>query len=410
MKVLLSLALLLLSSTLSIAQDTQSDKCPTISVSSPPGPANLGELATYSAAVSSQNTYPIEYVWSIHGGRIKDGQGTGSVRVIRQADTLTVTVEVKGLPERCPTSVSETAIYDAAPDPIKIYELEPNAIFDRAVATRVAAVMLENPNNQLYILAGDVGRKNSPAFRAKQRAITDLLTKHGITQDRIAIASVYSDVELFQFWRVPPGANNPTCKECDELEQARSECPEISVLGPAGVINPGEDIVFVATLTGTAPERVSYAWAIDNGEIVKGQGTLKLTVHDKRRWGGSVNATLTVSGLPEACPRTASEVYTLVVDPGPEKIGSITDSTYTIGNVLLGKIASSLREEPNSQLYVWVYVGSDKAKFYLLKTHLLGQLSRTKIDPSRFTIEGTSESGRGAVFWRIRPGVSYPNP
>jgi hypothetical protein len=130
------------------------------------------------------------------------------------------------------------------------------------------AVMLENPNNQLYILAGDVGRKSSPAFRAKQRAITDLLTKHGITQDRIAIASVYSDVELFQFWRVPPGADSPTCKECNELEQARSECPEISVLGPAGVINPGEDIVFVATLTGTAPERVSYAWAIDNGEIV----------------------------------------------------------------------------------------------------------------------------------------------
>jgi len=411
MKALLSLALLLLSSTFAIGQDTPPEKCPSVSVTGPAGIVNVGELATYTVTVSNVEQYSLDYFWSTTAGRIKDGQGTNSIKVIQPNADLTVTVDIRGLPDGCPTSASEMqACGLRAPDPIKFYELQPNKIFGGAAAKQVAAEMLENPNNQLYILAGDVGRKNSLAFQQKQRTIIDLLSARGVTPDRITMAPVYSDVELFQFWRVPPGANNPTCKECDELEQGRSECPEISVLGPAGVINPGEDIVFVATLTGTAPERVSYAWAIDNGEIVKGQGTLKLTVHDKRRWGGSVNATLTVSGLPEACPRTASEVYTLVVDPGPEKIGSITDSTYTIGNVLLGKIASSLREEPNSQLYVWVYVGSDKAKFYLLKTHLLGQLSRTKIDPSRFTIEGTSESGRGAVFWRIRPGVSYPNP
>src|SRR6188508_2355062 len=111
MKVLLSLAFLVLSSTMAIAQNAPPAKCPTVLVTGPPGLSNLGELATYTTSGVDQISYPIEYVWSVNGGQIRDGQGTNAVRVLRQADRLVVTVEIKGLPRDCPSSASVGATY-----------------------------------------------------------------------------------------------------------------------------------------------------------------------------------------------------------------------------------------------------------------------------------------------------------
>lgn len=220
MKAILFLGLLILLVTFTTAQDPLPDKCPSISVRGPAGIVDVGELASYTVDVSNAEQYSIEYVWSVSAGRIKDGQGANTVWVVQPDSSFVVTVDVKGLPEGCTTTVSEMlACRLRAPDPIKFYALPPSKLFNKAAAANVASVMLENPNNQLYILAGDVGHKNLPAFQQKQKAIIALLLKFGITEDRITMAPVYSDVELFQFWRVPPGANNPTCEECNELER-----------------------------------------------------------------------------------------------------------------------------------------------------------------------------------------------
>src|SRR4030095_4490900 len=198
MKALLSLALLVLSSTFSVAQDTPTANCPTLSVTGPAGLVDVGELASYTAAVSNAERYSIEYVWSVSAGRIKDGQGTNSIRVIQPSTRLTATVEVKGLPAGCPSTAGNVSISDPPPEPMKIFELQPNKILDRTAAMQVATALLENPSNQLYILAGDVGRQNSPSFQRKQKTIVGLLLKQSITPDRITIVSVYSDVALFQ--------------------------------------------------------------------------------------------------------------------------------------------------------------------------------------------------------------------
>jgi len=411
MKALLSLALLVLSSTFAIAQDTTAEKCPSISVTGPAGIVDAGELAPYTVTVSNAEQYSLEYAWSISAGRIKEGQGTSSIKVIQPTTTLTVTVEVKGLPEGCETSASETVIYDAAPDPIKFYELQPNQSFD---ARTVAAEMLENPNNQLYILAGDVGRKNSPAFQQKQRTIIDLLARLGIATDRITMAPVYSDAELSQFWRVPPGASNPQCEECNELEKARRECPDISVTGPAGVSLPEDVMYFVVTLSGEVPKDLTFLWKVDGGTIVAGQNTPELKARYTDRW--KFAATIRVGGLPLGCPTEASEALHMSgPEPVPEHLGVISNVTYTIDQPLLKRIGESLmsNEFSNkaSQLYVWLYVGSaPESRISALKAHLLKQLSVTKIDPSRITLNVSSEKARGVIFWRVPPGTSNPVP
>jgi len=413
MKALLSLALMLIGLlTFSIAQEAPARNCPAIIVTGPSGWVNVGELAPYSVTVSNADQYSLQYVWSVSAGRIKDGQGTSSIRVIQPNSAFTATVEIIGLPDGCPAIASEHLTWDPAPVPVKIYDLQPNESFDKAAATRISEVILEIAGSQLYILAGDVGGKNASSFQRKQRTIVDMLSKLGITRDRITIAPVHSEVELFQFWRVPPGASNPRCDECEKLEKASKTCPTISITGPAGITLPGENMTFVATLTGAVPKRASYTWSIADGKIIDGQGTLKLTARYGRptKSGYIVTATLTVLGLPEECPRTASEVYAINITLAPEKLGSINNPAHAISKMLLKKIAASLRQSPHSQLYVWVYLGADEAKFPRLRAHLLEQLSGTKVDPARFTIMGTSENGRGATFWRVQPGVSNPAP
>jgi hypothetical protein len=125
-------------------------------------------------------------------------------------------------PRDCPSSASVGATYDAGPDPIKIYELPPDKILDTAAATRIAAVMLENPNNQLYILAGE---PKAPRFRFSgsvcERKGSPLQTWNS---RRIAFttATSHTDVDSMQFWRVPPGAENPRCEECEEFLKPRA--------------------------------------------------------------------------------------------------------------------------------------------------------------------------------------------
>jgi hypothetical protein len=49
---------------------------------------------------------------------------------------LTVTVEVKGLPAGCHATASNTVIYDPAPEPVKLFEIHPEEVFDKAAANR----------------------------------------------------------------------------------------------------------------------------------------------------------------------------------------------------------------------------------------------------------------------------------
>jgi hypothetical protein len=395
----------------SVAQEIPTN-CPAISVNGPAGLVNVGELATYTARVGDGNQhYSVDYFWTTSAGRIKDGQGTASIRVIQPKAALAVTVEVRGLPPDCPAAATEQAIYDPPPLAEKFYELGDGESVQRLNVNLIRRTLGENPNNQLYILAGDVGGTNTDEFRTKESAILSMLVQEGVPRDRITIASVYADVEMFQFWRVPPGAVNPRCVECEDAEKQAKACPEISVTGPAGITLPGDTMTFVANITGDIPQGLRYFWSVSDGEIVKGQGTLQLLVRFRpRAIGSNATATIHIAGLPVGCPETFIERSGMTIDPGPERLGAIRNAGYTISKQLIRKIGAALRQNPNSQLYVWVYSNLPATDFSRLRSRLVRQLSATNIDPRRFSIARTSAPEPKAVFWLIRPGVENPAP
>jgi hypothetical protein len=188
-------------------------------------------------------------------------------------------------------------------------------------------------------------------------------------------------------------------------------CPTVTVTGPAGVTLPGQVMTIYLHMDGEVPKNIRITWEITDSVIMGGQGTPVLKArYLERAWGSKVTATARIDGLPFGCREIASDTIPIIVDPGPEHLGSINNAEYKIGANLLKRIGDSLYEEPNSQLYVWIYYGPNAKRFTKLKEHLLRQLSATRIDPTRFTIQGSGDRTRGAVFWRIPPGSSNPVP
>jgi hypothetical protein len=191
--------------------------------------------------------------------------------------------------------------------------------------------------------------------------------------------------------------------------QSAVSCPTITVTGPAGVVEPGKPMHFQVDVEPDT-KHLKFQWAVTDSVIMGGQGTRVLTVrYLPAAHGGGVTATVTIEGLAQTCTNTAAVRHPIVVEPGPIHLGAINNTSYTIGTALLKRIEEEMLADRNSQLYVWVYVQNER-QVEKWKAHILRQLSPTKIDPSRFTLNVSTETTRGAVFWRIPPGADNPTP
>lgn len=98
----------------SVFAQTETSPCPKISVSGPASPFAESPW-TYTASVENSENIEIEYLWQTTAGKIIAGQGTRAIELdIRDTKgrSITVTVEIKGLPENCPNSFSEHAVAD----------------------------------------------------------------------------------------------------------------------------------------------------------------------------------------------------------------------------------------------------------------------------------------------------------
>ena len=193
--------------------------------------------------------------------------------------------------------------------------------------------------------------------------------------------------------------------------RAQTDCPKLTVTGPAGVTQPGEPMTIYADVTGDKSKKYWFAWTITDSVIMGGQGTSELKArYLPQAWGGRVTASVTVRGLPRGCADSASDTFAIIVDPGPEEVGAINNQRYVIDDNLLARLRRLFSEDKNSQLYIRIYYGASPARYLKIRAHILRQLAATEIDPARITIVGSSGSARGAMFWRIPPGVSDPAP
>ena len=66
-------------------------------------------------------------------------------------------------------------------------------------------------------------------------------------------------------------------------------------------------MTFHADVTGGDPTvTVTYTWSVDAGKISAGQGTSRITVDVSDVAIESITATVSIGGLDQACPNTAS--------------------------------------------------------------------------------------------------------
>lgn len=97
-------------------------------------------------------------------------------------------------------------------------------------------------------------------------------------------------------------------------------CPSIIVIGPAGVISPGEAATFAAEVTNANKVKggltIVYEWTVTEGTIETGQGTPSIVVRtEAESTNKKLSATLKIKGLPRECVDQATETAELVAAP-----------------------------------------------------------------------------------------------
>ncbi len=102
----------------------------------------------------------------------------------------------------------------------------------------------------------------------------------------------------------------------------------------------------------------------------------------------------------------------MVVDPGPEKIGEISNLDRKIDRVLRSKIKEKLSTHEQAQLYVILYGSKEKSQSLIrrYKNLILRQLITGKMEQMRIVFITSVDYSQKAVFWLILPGVNKPTP
>ena len=149
-----------------------------------------------------------------------DGQGTAHSSFIFPVDvksgTMTMTASVAGLPVGCPNTASESVAWDGAPDAVKVGEIKNIDTPDAVLIKQFAAELKNNPNNQGYVFVGHPAGTSKRKMLARERKFADVLSAMLEDHDgsRITLVQIPNSADFAEFWRVPPGADDPTCESC----------------------------------------------------------------------------------------------------------------------------------------------------------------------------------------------------
>jgi hypothetical protein len=166
--------------------------CPTLTVSCA-DTVPAGNSTTFRAAVSNfSKDAKFSYTWTVSAGTILSGQGTPAIVVDTTGlggQTVTATVEVKGLPDSCPLSSSCTTTMPALIIEDRFDEYGDISFEDEKARLDNFAIELQNlPQGRGYIVAygGRRGRRGEARKRA-ERAKNYLTTVRGIPTSQIVI-------------------------------------------------------------------------------------------------------------------------------------------------------------------------------------------------------------------------------
>jgi hypothetical protein len=193
--------------------------------------------------------------------------------------------------------------------------------------------------------------------------------------------------------------------------QTPSDCPTISVTSPPGIVL--KTPAFTAEISGKVPENTSLNWNVSKGRILDGQGTKRILIdYEPEGYEYSITATLEVGGLPAGCPNKVSEMYSVVIDPGPELLAdeTLTSSFY---QSTLSKTIHRLKEDSNAYLYIIEYRPREATPAELKKR--IGEIAKflkqaLRQDSPFFKLVIVPRPDKRVRIYLIAPGVNDPNP
>ena len=407
------------------AQTPPAAECPTISVTAPAGVIQPPDPIWFIAEITGTVPKDIRYHWTVTKGSITHGQGTSKIETQPENEkelNITATVAIDGLPEACYDVASESYVLVKDNfDSILMFEvsssnldadLELCAIAN--VLPRYHAIVTEleqNTTNQAYIIFSHRSSTSPDEAEACERGVIRFFTNAGIDRSRITSRRRTSEQVSVQFWRVPPGRENPTCEECEEPE--RVKCPTISVTGPAGITQPGDPMTFSANIAGSVPRGVSYFWTVSEGEILEGQGTLNLKVKTPNRSSFNITATLEIGSLPDGCPNTVSETAPVTCSCSPILVDEFSASPYVIDKVRLDRFVEELRKNPSARGYIIEYFRHTTPESVVDKKvkEITEYLIRTKqLEKAEFDIVVSHFDENRTKFYAVPPGAEFPVP
>jgi hypothetical protein len=171
----------------SVFAQAEKSPCPKIEVGSSEIERS-GEPIYFTAHVGEDTTISkFEYKWTITAGTIVAGQADSTITVDTtglQDISLTATVEIKGLPENCASTFSESYSVNIFGDP-RMFD-EYGKLSDNKVKERIKNLYVElgnNPNFQGYII--NYGTADEIAARENQIRKAVSLLKYDASRIRI---------------------------------------------------------------------------------------------------------------------------------------------------------------------------------------------------------------------------------
>jgi hypothetical protein len=187
-----------------------------------------------------------------------------------------------------------------------------------------------------------------------------------------------------------------------------SNCPVISVTGPASIPRANEPITFTVNIDEKARDlKLEYVWSVDKGEIISGQEAQTITV--KLGADLTIYATVEIKGLPEGCPNIFSE--TGFGDPVPEAvlIEEMLVSGSKIDAAKFDKLIGALKNDSDTTAYIIIHTAEKTSKKRERKEKQIREyLAEKNVPKERIVIVNGGENKDLIRLWFVPVGARPP--
>lgn len=190
-----------------------------------------------------------------------------------------------------------------------------------------------------------------------------------------------------------------------------SNCPEISMTGPAFVPRPNETISFSVTVAEKAKDlKLKYIWSVEKGKIIEGQGTEVITVEPDSSL--STTATVEIKGLPSGCPNTVSEYLFADGAPQSKLISELQTSDIEIDSAKFDKIINASKDDLSTTVYIIIYTDekTPPEKLKQKEKQIRKYLKDKNVLPDRIVMVNGGEGEDLIRLWLVPVGAEPPTP